>query len=505
MIIWEVKQVSSKKMFQPSLQRKLTLTFIATTMIVLLMNIFMYQNINRLITRLDNIYQSNLNLNTLEESLEQVQTDMTNYLNTKTTDAMEDYYRSEQTYRILIANLQEKPSNDPLLLMERNINKMSSSYLELTNQAIEAKRGRNIEKYKQRYDKASLLYSYISTYIYSLNNEQFKNNSLNYNALSASIQSLERVSTFLLVSVALGNVILITLLTQTITRPLKVLARTANQVAQGNLMVNLVEVQSKDEVGVVTKAFDKMVVSIREYITRLTASMEVEQNLRENELRMETHLKDAQLKYLQAQINPHFLFNTLNAGAQLAMMEGAERTNAYIQNMADFYRYNLKKNNEVVTLQEEIELVDNYIYILNVRFSGDIHFEKEIDESILQIKVPSMILQPLVENSINYGIRNIEWEGKIKLSIFRNNKRIFICVKDNGVGMSTSQIEKILSNLPSKAALSRDSNGIGLNNVIGRVRLFFDRQDIIEIHSDGEGKGTEVILMIPIEEGENHV
>ncbi len=491
-------------MFQPSLQRKLTLTFIATTLIVLLMNIFMYQNINRLITRLDNIYRSNLNLNTLEESLEHVQTNMTNYLNTKTTDAMEDFYKSEQAYRNLIDNLQARPSNDPLLLMERNINIMSSSYLELTNQAIEAKRGRNVEKYKQRYDKASLLYSYISTYIYSLNNEQFKNNSLNYTALSASIQSLERVSTFLLVSVALGNVILITLLTQTITRPLKDLARIANQVAQGNFMVNLVSVQSKDEVGVVTKAFDKMVVSLREYITKLTVSMEVEQNLRENELRMETHLKDAQLKYLQAQINPHFLFNTLNAGAQLAMMEGAERTYAYIQNTAEFYRYNLKKNNEVVTLQEEIELVDNYIYILNVRFSGDIHFEKEIDESILQIKVPSMILQPLVENSINYGIRNIEWEGKVKLTIYCNEKRIMISIKDNGVGMPAPQIEKILSNLPSKAVLSRDSNGIGLNNVIGRVRLFFDQQDIIEIHSEGEGKGTEVILMIPMEEGDSY-
>lgn len=492
-------------MFQPTIQRKLTLTFIATIMIVLLMNIFMYQNINRLITKLDNIYRSNLNLNTLEESLEEVQTSMTNYLNTKTSDAMEDYYRSEQIYRNLIANLQEKPSNDPLLLMERNINKMSSSYLELTNQAIEAKRGRNVEKYKQRYDKASLLYSFISTYIYSLNNEQFKDNSLNYTALSASIQSLERVSTFLLVSVALGNIILITLITQTITRPLKILARTANQVAQGNFMVNLVEVQSKDEVGVVTKAFDKMVVSLREYITKLTVSMEVEQNLRENELRMETHLKDAQLKYLQAQINPHFLFNTLNAGAQLAMLEGAERTNAYIQNMAEFYRYNLKKNNEVVTLQEEIELVDNYIYILNVRFSGDIHFEKEIDPTVLQRKVPSMILQPLVENSVNYGIRNVEWEGKINLTIYRKENRVIISIKDNGIGMSASQIENILSNPPSKAVLSRDSNGIGLNNVIGRVRIFFDRQDIIEIHSDGEGKGTEVILIIPMEEGDSYV
>lgn len=92
--------------------------------------------------------------------------------------------------------------------------------------------------------------------------------------------------------------------------------------------------------------------------------------MKEKELLMETHLKDAQLKYLQAQINPHFLFNSLNAGAQLAMMESADRTYDYIQNMAAFFRYNIKKDHDEVTLEEEIRLVDNYIYILNVRFSG---------------------------------------------------------------------------------------------------------------------------------------
>lgn len=95
---------------------------------------------------------------------------------------------------------------------------------------------------------------------------------------------------------------------------------------------------------------------------------------------MEAHLKDAKLKYLQAQINPHFLFNTLNAGAQLAMMEGADKTYQYVQNVADFFRYNVKRDDEPVTLSNEIELVDNYIYILNVRFSGEIKYRKNIDE-----------------------------------------------------------------------------------------------------------------------------
>jgi len=192
----------------------------------------------------------------------------------------------------------------------------------------------------------------------------------------------------------------------------------------------------------------------------------------------------------------------LNAGAQLAMMEGADRTYQYVQNVADFFRYNVKKNNDTVTLAEEIALVDTYIYILNVRFSGDIHFRKEVDESLLTVQVPSMILQPLVENSVNYGIRNIDWEGEIVLSVYRMEDAICISIKDNGIGISQDKIDKIMSSRLRAADLSKDSNGIGLDNVIGRLRLFLDEEDVISIISEGENKGTEVLIYIPVKEGE---
>ena len=237
-----------------------------------------------------------------------------------------------------------------------------------------------------------------------------------------------------MIVVALCNIVLITLVTRTITNPLKILAKVANQVAEGDLNAQLLEVHSSDEVGVVSKAFNKMLINIREYIDQIKDNMEIERAMKEKELMMETHLKDAQLKYLQAQINPHFLFNTLNAGAQLAMMEDAERTYMYVQNVAQFFRYNVKKNNEIVSLKEEIELVDNYIYILNVRFSGEIHFEKEIDESLTGIQIPSMTLQPIVENSVNYGIRDIDWQGLIVLKVYSQGDMICISIKDNGIG-----------------------------------------------------------------------
>lgn len=484
-----------------TIQTKLIVSFIATTIIIIVVNLFMYQNINLLVNRLDAIYMSNVRLNELEDALAEVQSSMTDYLNTKTSDAMENYYRSEQDYSKLIDELSVDITGNSLQMMERTIRKMSENYLEETNQTVEAKRGRNIDKYKTRYEKATQLYNYIGTYIYSLNNEQFKDNSSSYKNLSLSLHYLEYISAFILISVAFCNIVLITFLTKSITNPLRILARAANQVAGGNLDTELVEVQSMDEVGIVSSAFNKMLVNIREYIERIRESMDKERQMKEKELMMETHLKDAQLKYLQAQINPHFLFNTLNAGAQLAMMEAADRTYEYIQNVAQFFRYNVKKNNESVSLRDEIELVDNYIYILNVRFSGEIHFEKKIDESLTNIQVPSMLLQPIVENSVNYGIRDIDWQGLIQLSVYRQEDMVCISIKDNGVGIEQEKIHKILRNELHSTDVGADSNGVGLDNVIRRLKLFFGNEDVFDIISEGENMGTEVLICLPDTEG----
>lgn len=499
----QVKNRLKNRFKDITIQAKLITVFTLTSLIILTVNIFMYLNINIMVNQLDQVYISNIRLNELVDALGNVQASMTDYLNTKTSDSIEDYYRYEQDYANLVDNLNGDITNNTLGMMERNIKAMSENYLIITNQAIVAKRGRNVEKYKLRYENAAELYDYINMYIYSLNNGLLKNNSSNYETLSRSLQYLETISTAIMLMVALSSVVLITMVTRTITSPLKVLASTANQVAKGNFDVELVKVTTKDEVGVVSTAFNKMVVSMQDYISKLKDGLDKERKMEENELLIETHLKDAQLKYLQAQINPHFLFNTLNAGAQLAMMEGADKTYEYVQHVADFFRYNVRKNNGTVTLKEEIELVDNYIYILNVRFSGKINFKKNISEKFLKIQTPSMILQPIVENSINYGIRNIDWPGLIELSVYEKGDKVCINIKDNGIGMSQELIDKVMNAKLKTADVSKDSNGVGLDNVIARLRLFYEFEEVFYIISEGKNKGTEVLICIPFMKGEN--
>lgn len=480
-----------------SIQTKLILTFLLTVAVVILANLFLYGNMNGMLNRIDQVYQSNVNLNELSDTLQEVQRSVTDYLSTKSSESLERYYAHSERLSAILWELNAETVDDEILIVEKSARSMGEEYLQITDEAIQAKRGRNIEKYGSYYEEAEKLFTYINSYIYSLNNKQFQYNSENYEELMVTFGYLETMNLLVLILVGILNLLLIYGLTKTITNPLLRLVQAANEVAEGNLDVELEEVHSGDEVGIVTRAFRQMLESLRSYIERIRENMEKENEMKEKALLMEAHLKDARLKYLQAQINPHFLFNTLNAGAQLAMLEGAEKTTLFVENMAEFFRYNLKKSEQDATLQEELDLVDSYIYILNVRFSGEIKYEKHVEGKWDFVRVPSMILQPIVENAVNYGIRGIDWEGKVTLSVYEEEEQICISIRDNGIGISKEKIQDIFSgNLPERDSAS-NSNGIGLLNVISRLQLYYSREKVLDIVSGGENQGTEVILYIP--------
>lgn len=488
----EKKVISQQR---ESIQVKLIAVFLVTCVVLLVVNIMLYQSMNRIVQRLDSVYATNVSLNELQDLLDHTQDSLVEYLNTKSTDAMQDYYKYEDAYLGMVRKLNNEIVNQELLIMEKNIRGLSLEYLEITNRVIDAKRGRNIDKYKVYYEEATQLYDIISTHIYSLNNQRFVANSRNYQILQSAVGYSQMTNTVILLLVAIANTILVFILTREMTQPLKKLSLAANKVAEGDLEVELLPVTTNDEIGVVTYAFNEMVQSIKLYIKQIRQNMEQESAMKERELMMENHLKDAQLKYLQAQINPHFLFNTLNAGAQLAMLEGADRTYTYVQNVADFFRYSIKSKEET-TLEDELIQVEHYIYILNVRFSGDIHFKMDVDDSCRTITMPGMILQPIVENSVNYGIRDIDWEGRIELSVTREEEYVCISIRDNGIGMSQEKIDKIMSGQLKKDDISKNSNGVGLDNVIQRLRMFYNKEDVIEITSVGKNMGTEVAIKL---------
>ena len=175
-----------------------------------------------------------------------------------------------------------------------------------------------------------------------------------------------------------------------------------------------------------------------------------------------------------------------------------------MQKVADFFRYTISLKKEDVSLEEEIRMVDTYIYILNVRFSGDIQFEKNIeDQKLLKLMVPSMILQPIVENSIKYGIRDMGDKGRIELSVFEVDDDVCICIADNGEDPNALKQDSGTSDDPGyqqsygDASSSDKGSGVGLNNVMQRLALYFDHKNRFEIISQGQGQGCEVVITIP--------
>lgn len=495
--------------FSRSISAKLISIFFLLTGILLITNLSVNAYLNKSLQRVNTVYASNVTSNILSEKLKEVQTNVYEYLNTKSSASLVNYYKSEQEYRSLLENLNDKITNDEMLMLEKNIRNMSDTYLNLTDETVKEKRGRNVEKYKTSYEETKLLNQYINSYISNLNSEQLKQNSKNYQLLLISLNYTEVISLAIIFSVVIVSLFMLLLLLRNMIGPLVQLAHNANEVAGGNFNTEFIKPKSKDEVGILASTFNTMLQSIKNYIEQIKEDMENEQKLKQRQLMMENHLKDAQLKYLQAQINPHFLFNSLNAGAQLAIMEDAQQTSLFVEKMADFFRYNVKKMEQDTTLLEEIEAVDNYIYILNVRLTGDILFNKEISGNTGDVWVPSMILQPIVENAVKHGISDIDWPGEILLKVEQYEDYLLIVVKDNGVGMTKEKIKEVLSGVVNTAE-DDTSTGIGLHNVISRLWLYYGQENLLTIHCDGTDKGTEVRIVIPRlasarRKGANHV
>ena len=464
-----------------SIQKKLILVMAAMLASVLCVNLFIFNQINSMVRQIDSVFTSNVTIGELADTLGLVENRVYEYLNTKSSTALEDYYRYEQEYRDLIQQLNNQNVDSDTKMLEKNIRNMSETYLAKTEE--------------------TQLFEYINYYIYELDGLQFRLNSRNYQMLLSSMNILEIFSMVIMLLI-FGFCLFLAIMTiRTMIGPLTHLSAAAHKVADGEFEVELPEVVSRDEVGIVTSAFRQMLESIKVYIDRVKSSVEKEAQMKERELSMEAHLKEAQLKYLQAQINPHFLFNSLNAGAQLAVMEDAEQTGVFMEKMADFFRYNVKKMEGDATLLEEIEAVDNYIFILNVRYAGDITYEKQINADIDNIRVPSMILQPIVENAVSHGIHDNMAEGKIQLFVGKEEDQLRISVMDNGIGMSHEEIEAVMCGKLHREQRDGNSTGIGMDNVINRLKLYYNCETPLSIHSEGKGMGTEVTILLPLDEG----
>ncbi|MBQ1247011.1 MAG: hypothetical protein IIX95_03155, partial [Clostridiales bacterium] len=231
------------------ISRKLVAVFLITSVIAMGVNIFIYFNLNQALDKINQVFSSNISLNELSDNLNQIHSGLTGYLETKGTDDLELYYASSQRMEVLMNDLNDDVTNNSVKLSERDIRNMLETYLATADEAVQAKRGRNIDEYTAKYNECTRIRDYLNTYIYSVNNEQFRTNSNNYNALVNSLRYTEIMSMLIFAVASVMNVLLIIILTNTITRPLTRLSAKADEISQGSPEnVEPLEVISDDEV-----------------------------------------------------------------------------------------------------------------------------------------------------------------------------------------------------------------------------------------------------------------
>ncbi len=471
--------------------------FLLTFFIMFIVNIFILNNMKSVLDNVDLTYEGNRKLMEMRDSLDSIHLGMQEYLNTKDENTLNKFYSDEDKFKDLIKNLKHDSVKTELQIKENGLYNLSEEYIQSVNQTVIAKKGKNIEKYQEYQNKANSEYEYTTSYMTNLNNLMFLNNSSSYKRMLELTKYTEVLYSIIIMLSGFLDICILVLSIRKLTDPLKKLAETAEEVGNGNLDIVLVESNAVNEIGTVNRAFNQMVVSLKDYIDRFRQSLQKESALKEKSIRMESSVREAELKYLQAQIDPHFLFNTLNAGAQLAMMEGADKTYNYIHKVADFFRTKIKKDSYFSTIYEELNIVDDYIYILNGRYSGEIIYTANVEEGLGNISIPSMIFQPIVENSIKHGLSEVDWEKHIDISVYEEDDNVVVSIRDNGVGMSQDIINKIMAGESVHEYEHKKGEGIGMDNVIERLRNFYNTDNVVEITSVGPNMGVEVALFIP--------
>lgn len=267
-------------------------------------------------------------------------------------------------------------------------------------------------------------------------------------------------------------------ISRSITQPIQQLCDSMARVQEGDFSVSDVVVDSKNEIGSLTKSFNVMTHRIQDLM---------EQNIREQEAK-----RKSELKALQSQINPHFLYNTLDSIIWMAEGKKNEEVVLMTAALARLLRQSISNEDEVVSIGQEVEYARGYLTIQKMRYKDKMEFQIDVDPSILHIPLIKLVLQPVIENAIYHGLKYKESKGLLMVKGFRKNGNAVLQVIDNGVGMD----QETLDHIYEKHKVNYQSNGVGVYNVQKRLQLYYGSEYGITYESE-KGVGTTATITIP--------
>ena len=300
-------------------------------------------------------------------------------------------------------------------------------------------------------------------------------------AMVASRMNLIRAAVIFLLVIIVVVSLLAMLITRSITRPIRILCDAAEQIGQGHFEPR-VHIAAKNELALLGDSFNRMA----QQITVLIEDIRTEQ----------IYNRNMELKLLQAQINPHFLYNTLDNIIWLTEADRKEDVVSIVMSLSQFFRTTLSGGRDIITLSEEISHVEAYLQIQQFRYRDILSYRIELPEDVKQVPVIKMTLQPLVENALYHGIKNRRGMGEICITARRDGEDALIRVADNGIGMKPEELQYLQALADGKEKASADNSGFGIANVAQRLKLNFGDRYGLDIEST-YGEGTVITVHTP--------
>ncbi|MFW6035317.1 MAG: cache domain-containing sensor histidine kinase [Halothermotrichaceae bacterium] len=290
--------------------------------------------------------------------------------------------------------------------------------------------------------------------------------------LTDEIGIIKQVTIYAIIISFFISLLLATGFSYKILYPLKRVRNVMREVEKGNFDIRLND-KGNDELALISKSFNKMSSKLKELFKKVYL-FQIKQ-------------KETELKALQAQINPHFLYNTLDTIYWMSRMEKAFSTSKLIHALSKLFRLSINNNEERITLKQEIEHLKSYLTIQKERYSETIKFDINIDDSLLDCKVIKLILQPLVENAIVHGIEEKGEPGCVRINIYKEDNYLLYKIEDNGVGADEDEIRNLIKEGPE------GKRGVGLKNVNDRLKFYYGDDCGLKFKSK-VGEGTIVIV-----------
>ncbi len=313
--------------------------------------------------------------------------------------------------------------------------------------------------------------------------------------------NLGSLRTFILYILLLGiliSIIVIVLLAFSITSPINQLVKIMRKANQENFRVEF-HYPYRNEVGDMADSFNYMIGEINHLITELNITIEALKEEKEIVKNVQKQKRIAELKALQAQINPHFLYNTLNAITWQAADQGASEISILSNSLGKFFRLSLSKGNEIITMKDEVEHVRSYLDIQQIRYRSKLTYQIDITSEIYEVPTIKLILQPLVENAIYHGVKPKDTEGYIHIYFSKyvedNGITVLkICIEDNGAGIEEDKLAVINKSLMDEASVQKE--GYGIYNVNERIKLYYgDAYGLM--YESRFGEWTRATILIP--------